>query len=261
MFLVETFSLLPDISAETFFFIPVDYQEDVAFAVQGGLEMLSSTLLLTFVLEICSIPTVKAILKQPGGKSLYLSAIFMNFFNHLCLGVPLWTAVHLFMTTMGLFNPNDVIENYCSSALRILGVLFIHSLCYYHVHKLFHSNRAWYKHHAYHHRFTNHVSPIAAGAVTPVEYLMGYILPFVPSVFAMGTILPEMKIAIYIIADLNILFHFPPLEEPCERLWQAFASTALHMEHHRKQNINLAAPTLNWDWINEQLGNSCVKFQ
>lgn len=256
-----TFSLIARFYFRAFSFLPEQVQEDVARGIKGSLDIFTETILLTFVLELVSIPAVKGVLKQRGGKSLYLSAIFLNLFNHLFLAIPLYVLAHVYFGgVLGFWVYEQPLEDYFQSSLRIIAALLVHAICYYHVHRFFHTSRKWYKFHAYHHRFNTYVTPVSAMAVTPVEYCMGYILPFALAAFVVWPLFREIKMAIYIETICNLLIHTPRLEKITENVWPTIVTPYLHIEHHKRLYVNYAAPILNVDWFVEQFERTVCKF-
>jgi len=125
-----------------------------------------ATLLITLVLELCSIPSAMAITRQKGGQRLYLTAVAMNFFNHLILGPPVYAIATSFFCRRELYPP-------LLSAGSCAGCVLVHALGYYTAHRAMHT-REFYWAHRFHHRFNSHVSPVVANAVSFVEYLIAY---------------------------------------------------------------------------------------
>ena len=243
------------VSTSLFTFLPEAYQEDVSNAFCGALMLSTGTLVLTVILELASLPTVRSILKTAEGKSLYVSAVFLNFLNHYVYGIPVYMAAVLF------FCRHEKDFGYQLFALRALGVILVHALSYYHVHKSFHTFPGLYKYHRYHHRFNTHVPPVSANAVSGVEYLLAYVVPFALAAFLVKPNVPEFQLAIGVISFCNLLIHTPSLEELSKRLWPVFSSTHRHIEHHKRLNVNYAAPTLNIDWFVKQINDFFDKSQ
>ena len=216
-------------------------------AVLHGSMLSIATIILTFLLEIFSLPTVRGVLKQRNGPSLYLQAVALNFFNHFAFGVPVYAIA------VSLLCRDDEAASVLLFLMRTTCVVIIHAILYYSVHKAFHSSPQLYVYHRFHHRFNTHVPPVAANAVSAVEYLCAYIIPF-----ALGALLvrpeeKELQVAVAIISLSNLLIHTPRLEEVSKILGPLFVTTHGHIEHHKRMNVNYAAPTINMDWIVEQL--------
>jgi sterol desaturase/sphingolipid hydroxylase (fatty acid hydroxylase superfamily) len=214
--------------------------------VAEGIELSSWTFCLTVLFEIYSLDTVKRLLIQKGaGPWLYAAAILSNLRNHFCFGAPIYVVA---------------VENFCRPTHGKLGIgdqivcvatiLFVHSICFYSVHRLFHSCPQLYRHHRFHHRFNVHVPPMAANAVSPVEYVIAYILPFV---IAMPFVEPDtmsIRLSVSILSLTNILIHTPKLAELSVKVVPEWlVTTEDHLEHHRKLNTKYAAPTFNIDYF------------
>jgi sterol desaturase/sphingolipid hydroxylase (fatty acid hydroxylase superfamily) len=230
-----------------FSLVPESFYAGVGSAIKGGTMLSIATVLLTLVLELVSLPTTRSLLKQRDGTSLYLQAIFLNFLNHFAFGVPVYaTAVPLFCTS-------EQAENWTTFASRTGTIFVVHSILYYSVHKAFHTSPKLYVYHRFHHRFNTHVPPVAANAVSAVEYLAAYVIPFAVAAALVHPHETELQFGVAVVSVCNLLIHTPRLEEWSKTLGPAFVTTHGHLEHHRRMTINFAAPTINVDWIVEQL--------
>jgi len=230
-----------------FSFLPQSLQEPVFEGVKGSTELSIATVLLTIVLELASLPTVRGVLKQRDGTSLYLQAVAVNILNHFVFGIPVYVLARL------LFCRSEEAGNYVIFGMRTAGLLVVHSLLYYSSHKAFHSSPKLYVYHRFHHRFNTHVCPASANAVSAVEYVVAYIIPFVVGALLVRPHEKELRLAVAIVSICNLLIHTPRLEALSEKLHPIFVTTHGHIEHHRRLTTNYAAPTLNVDWIQEQL--------
>ncbi|KAI2503786.1 fatty acid hydroxylase-like protein [Fragilaria crotonensis] len=225
---------------------PESLQERAFEAVAGGVQLSVGTVFLTIVLEIASLPTVRGVLKQQDGKSLYSQAVAVNFLNHFVFGIPVYAiAVVLLCTT-------QVPANYVVSATRATAVMTAHAIIYYAIHKAFHTSPQFYVYHRFHHRFNTHVPPVAANAVSIVEYLLAYVLPFAIAALVVRPHETEFRFTIAFVSLANLLVHTPRLEAWSKNLWPVFVSTHDHLEHHKRLTTNYASPTINVDWILQQ---------
>ena len=91
---------------------------------------------------------------------------------------------------------------------------------------------------------------MAANAVSPVEYIFAYIVPFV---VAMPFVQPDtmsIRLCVAIVSLTNILIHTPKLADLSEKFVPEWlVTTEDHLEHHRKLNTKYAAPTFNIDYF------------
>lgn len=214
--------------------------------VAEGIELSLWTCCLTILLEIWSIETVKRVMEQKGaGPRLYVTAVFSNLRNHIFFGAPIYVLAT---------------EMFCRRTAESLGIrarivciatiLLVQSLCFYAIHRLFHTYPSLYMHHKFHHRFNVHVTPIAANAVSPVEYIFAYILPFVVAMPFVEADSLSIRFSVSIVSFTNILIHTPKLEELWDKMLPEWiVSTHDHLEHHRKLNMKYAAPTFNIDYF------------
>jgi sterol desaturase/sphingolipid hydroxylase (fatty acid hydroxylase superfamily) len=218
--------------------------ESLQQAAYGGLCVILPTIGATIVLEFLSLDTVQGVWQQPNGTQLYWTAALLNIFNHLVIGVP------VYMFAAIAFCNNKSVEN-IERVLQVTWVIVGHALQYYAIHKAFHKSPLLYqKFHRFHHRFHTHVPPSSANAVTPGEYVIAYVLPFVLPVLLRPTATSSLKIAMGIISLANLLVHTPKLEALSTKWVPSFlVSTNDHLEHHRKLNSHYASPTVNVDNI------------
>jgi sterol desaturase/sphingolipid hydroxylase (fatty acid hydroxylase superfamily) len=237
------------ISASSPFFslLPDAFQHQAFESTIAALQLSISTVLLTIILEVASLPTVRGVLQQPNGRSLYRQAIAMNFVNHFVFGIPVYVIAGIFLCT------GEVAESYFLFAIRSLGIITVHALLYYAIHKAFHVSPKLYVHHRFHHRFNKHTPPVSANAVSFVEYLVAYIIPFAIGAMLVHPHETEFRFAIAYSSVTNLLVHTPRLEALSKILWPIFVSTHAHQEHHRRLTTNYASPTFNVDWILNQI--------
>lgn len=224
-------------------------ENEKIFAYAGqGFELSFWTFALTLVLEAWNIDTVQKVLKQKGaGTALYSAAVMANIRNHFLLGAPIYTiAAYMFC-----WDDNDDKQLTSSDRLTsVASILFVQSVCFYAAHRAFHSNPAWYKHHRFHHRFNTFVPPMAANAVSPVEYIFAYILPFTLILPVLPVDTCSLRIVVAIVSVSNLMIHTPKLSAVSERFMPEWlVSTEDHLEHHRKLNTKYAAPTFNVDYL------------
>merc|ERR1711907_861345 len=210
----------------------------------GGLRLSFGTFFLTILLEIWSRDTVQRLRSQNGGHSLYKQAIVSNLQNHFVFGWSLYTIAAL------LYCRTDGEMNTFERTYSVFSILMVHAICFYSAHKAFHTYPSLYKHHRFHHRFNVHVPPMTANAVSSVEYITAYILPFI---LPMPWLMPDtfsLQAAVAIVSVTNVLVHTPKLSDLSERYLPEFlVSTSDHLEHHRKLNTKYAAPTFNIDYL------------
>ena len=217
----------------------------IAEHAREGLELSIGTFLLTLVLQVWSLDTVKKVLEQPGaGISLYKAAIVANLVNHFVFG---WT---IYLSAAALFCRDTEEVTSSDRIISVLTILFVQSVAFYIAHRAFHSNPDWYRHHRFHHRFNTYVCPMTANAVSAVEYVFAYILPFA---IACPFVQPDslsLRLSVGIVSVSNLMIHTPKLSEISEKFMPEFlVSTNDHLEHHKKLNCKYAAPTFNIDYL------------
>lgn len=210
----------------------------------GGLELAVLTVLLTLVLELCSLPTVRSVLQQTDGPALYRTALWYNLRNHFLLGIPTYAVAVGFLCS----SPKPQSSNVSlASAGNVLSVIVLQNLIYYQAHKTFHSTPKLYQYHRFHHRFNAHTPPSAANAVSVTEYMIAYVLPFGVLAALVGATEFELRTAVGLLSVLNLVVHTSRLDA---LPWPAFlVSPHQHLDHHRKVSVHYASPFLNVDWL------------
>ena len=206
----------------------------------------AGTHVLTLVLELCCLSTVKGVLRQPGGRQLYAQALALQFFNNsVLLPFSYWFGAAF------LCRERTPLLTSISSAA---GLVLTQAIGYWWLHRKMHERRWWWMH-RFHHRFKAFVPPSSANAVTPCEYVLAYAVPVVGgmAIFASDRLATFLAVAWMLIA--NLLVHTPPLERLAQRLlpW-VFMTTHDHMEHHRKLTCFYASPTVSVDRLGVALG-------
>eukprot|EP00934_Nitzschia_sp_Nitz4_P004054 Nitzschia sp. Nitz4//scaffold131_size63436//11727//12455//NITZ4_006265-RA/size63436-processed-gene-0.95-mRNA-1//1//CDS//3329535238//4044//frame0 len=229
--------------------------DEVTEYLGQGTQLATLTLALTLVLEIWSFDTVQKILKQKGaGYKLYTEAVVANIRNHFGFGVPIYT-----LSAAWCCCPQGHLH-WLQQVRCFFAILWVHSLCFYSLHRAFHEYPSLYRHHRFHHRFNVYVSPMAANAVSSVEYIFAYIVPFA---IAMAIVRPDGKstqMSVAAVAVTNIFLHTPKVESFMdEYIPKWWVTTGDHLEHHRKLNTKYAAPTFNIDFFVNFLEASVAK--
>lgn len=228
----------------------VDWEE-IQHHARGGFEMSTSAVLVTLVLELCSLDTVRQVWKQPNGQELYVTSILYNIVNHYVLGVPTYMVAVVYFSSKENEDNSSTMKALISYLWQVFFILAAHSIQYYYIHKMFHESPTLYRRfHRFHHRFNTHVPPSAANAVTIGEYAFAYVLPFATAALLGRVTVPALRCAIFITIVLNTMVHTPKLEAWSERWIPDFwVSTADHLNHHRKLHVHYASPLFNIDNI------------
>jgi len=216
-------------------------------ACYGGFEVVATTFLLTVLLELTSIGTVKELLlhqdttAEDGGgdgttrtdddgayddergrrqqqrkqRNLYKAAVVANLVNHFVLGIPVYAvAVTFFCRRDDADDGGDAFRTLLSSAVRVAWIVLTHAVAYYSVHRAMHTVPGMYRYHKFHHQFNNPrcIPVMAANAVSVVEYLLAYAFPFALAAMLFHPTEREIKIAVYVVSVSNLLIHTPALE-------------------------------------------------
>jgi sterol desaturase/sphingolipid hydroxylase (fatty acid hydroxylase superfamily) len=208
-----------------------------------GLKMGLATVGLTVVLELTCLDKVAGVLSdKKGGRRLYGLALLANVVNNLGMGPPLYAFAAKHLCVQKPLAP-------FACAFATLGVLVVQAFGFYYAHWAMHRPSFFWAH-RFHHRFNTFITPSAANAVTPVEYMIAYMLPIIVGIFLFSPDATALAIAVWIVSFNNLLEHTEWLSPYAEKYLPAcFVGTHEHTEHHRKLTTNYAAPTFNIDWF------------
>ena len=126
-----------------------------------------------------------------------------------------------------------------------LGLILIQNILYSCIHYILH--HYLYFIHKFHHQFQNILIPSIAFAVSPMEFLFAYLLPF-----GVGAILTKpteitLYSSIFFLSSLNFFIHMSKLKN-IEWLY-CLVSPKEHLEHHSKKTKYYSAPFLSFDKI------------
>ena len=175
-----------------------------------GFQVATLTLTLTFLLELsCSIPEVFQLRSDPKGKRLYRACITANLVNNLLIGPPTYAlATNYFVSRSGVPGEEYSAARSIASAL---GLIVAHALGYHYAHRQMHEPSMYWAH-KFHHAFAKHVTPSSANAVSVVEYVYAYMLPFVVGCAVCAPDERALLAAVAVVSVNNLLIHTPRLE-------------------------------------------------
>ena len=95
--------------------------------------------------------------------------------------------------------------------------------------------------HDTHHRFKEVVFPSAANAVTPAEFLLAYMTPFMIAAHLAPPSPMALCAAATIVSAFNLMVHTPSATKFALPGWWVHPKT--HLEHHLTRAPHYAAPT------------------
>ena len=223
---------------------PVDNFVSRAYSWNNdGVVMTTFTVILTILLELCSLDAVSRIVSAKQGAQLYAKGVAMNVVNNCLLGPLAYELVSTCFMAPPLSGWGRV--------GMVTAILVGHAIGYYLAHRWMHTKQMYWAH-RFHHRFNMHVAPVTANAVSLAEYAVAYMAPFILGSALLQPDRLSLFVAVGIISLNNLLIHTPRLADLSARLvpW-LFVSTEMHLEHHRKLTTHWAAPTISIDRLIE----------
>ena len=213
-----------------------------------GLKLGSWTLLFTAFMEILSFQHVTALLHERNGKLLFSLGWVMNIVNNLMIGPLTYYLVSTYVTSKASGGSELV------TMASALNVTLGHAVGYWIAHIMMHERYLYlYWIHKFHHRFNKIVIPSSANAVSTAEYVFAYMLPFVFTSLITRPSERSLILSASIVSVCNIAVHTPILETMSTFLPWYLVSTNDHLQHHKIQKTNYAAPTFSVDMIINRL--------
>jgi len=169
--------------------------------------------------------------------TLMCEAWTMAIINLLFIGPSIYSVLSPFTSSRKPFRK-------CFDFMSIVGV---HSFFYSLIHKCMHKIKALRPIHKVHHNFKEVVLPTAANAVSVWEFLLAYMLPFVPSILLLKPDSSSLLYSASFISLMNILIHSPSLKD---KAWiPNFVTPHMHLNHHEFRTSNYSAPTFIWKML------------
>lgn len=234
--------------------------------INVGLLIGSGTLLAIAVLESTCHYDVRAIVTRKGGVLLYVQAWVYTTLNSIVLGPPVYAFVAMYCLHPNRFDAAaedfDISEGHIRAwstsnigiwqsaqalmcqMLSLVGMLMVHSSGYWMAHRAMHTKHLFWAH-RFHHHFNKNVTACIAMAVSPVEYCMAYMAPFVVGAILLQPDKIVLTTSACVVSLFNILIH----TDACRRIQYPWfwVSTEKHLKHHRQSGGNYAAPTFDVD--------------
>ena len=222
-----------------------------------GMMMAVSMLLLTALFECFSLSSVRHLRSMAGGKDLYQQGWWCNFYNAILIGVPMYVSVCSFPNFFIRRGTGPGGVEWSAGSLDVGEVtvtVLLHSLVYYLFHAAFHKVPGLFFVHQFHHRFRGRsVSPSTALAVSPLEFLLAYITAFGPGMVLFKPSRATLQASLVVVMGLNLLMHFPPVEDASRWLPRILVGTADHLSHHKHPGHKFSGHTLSYDYFAERL--------
>ena len=268
---------------------------NIQHAFWNGFSLSIMTFVVTIILEVISYKTW--FLLYQNNPTLYRYAVMANVRNHFIYGIVIYMiATLLFLPQqeqqeqqelLGVQDKNNNENNENNMEINHLllwwlerfvmtqqqqqlqqqvlcetiVLLIFQSIWFYSIHKIFHTCPNYYIYHKFHHQFHIHVTPMVANAVSTMEYMIGYIMPFAIACIIWQPLELSLQYSILIVSIMNLFIHTPIIELWSQQIIPSWlVSTHDHLEHHRKLHVHYAAPTLNVDWILDKLYHSLLFY-
>ncbi len=209
--------------------------------IKYGLFLGWSTMFVTSCLEIANKDTVFKIIKKQGMR-LYLTA-----WAHTTVNATIYGPIVYYWVGDNIIDYSNK-HSYLKSVINTNSLLVIHSIGYWLVHIMMHNKRFFFMH-RFHHKFSTHVSPVIAMAVSPYEYFFAYMLPFIIGSYIIVPNNIELVIAAGIVSICNLIIHSPSLELYSYLIPESLVTPIKHLTHHELMNTHFAAPTYDLDFI------------
>ena len=158
-----------------------------------------------------------------------------------------WTAILFNLLVLGPLVYSHVCRSATKSIARtvsdVVGLVGVHSILYAGVHWCMHRIVACRPIHRFHHRFEKVVMPSSANAVSCVEFVSAYMMPFAVGAALLRPSDASLACATVIVSGFNLAVHSRFLEKG--RWVPGFVHPKDHLEHHATRSRRYAAPTFS----------------
>tara|TARA_B100001996_G_scaffold81654_1_gene60234 strand:+ start:3442 stop:4146 length:705 start_codon:yes stop_codon:yes gene_type:complete len=207
----------------------------------NGLYLGLGTISLVTCLELTNLSSVVKLIRYNGIYS-YVKAWAHTIVNSALFGPIVYHGVRQNLLDV---KEHTIIVN----IINIPTILLLHSYGYWVAHNMMHKKYLWCIH-KYHHTYSCYVTPVVAMAVSPMEYSIAYMFPFI---FASCIITPsnfELLTSATIISVCNLMIHCPSIEYFSKYYPDWWVSPGKHLKHHySKSKCHIAAPTIDIDFL------------
>ena len=215
--------------------------------VEGFLLSFTGVLLMLLFEFGLSMGDVKKIRSSDGGK-LYTEGMIATLFNHLVFG-----PITYYLTMIVCLDDDDHSRSLGQQVYSVIAFLVIQSGLFFCIHYTMHT-RPFYWMHRFHHRFNSIVLPSSASAVSPAEFIVAYMFPFVIAAKLGSCDKPSAIVSVLCVMTANLYIHTPALEELLTKcLPWVFVSPSDHLAHHRQLSCHYSAPIFHYDRVIETL--------
>jgi len=207
----------------------------------NGFSLGLGTLFITSILELSNLKTINNLIDYHG-KTYYLKAWNYTIINSCLYGPITYCAISYKFVD---YSSHNIFIN----LLNIQSILIIHSIGYWGAHNLMHTKYLW-NIHKFHHTFSRYVTPAIAMAVTPSEYFLAYMFPFILASYIIYPTTFELTCSASIVSICNLIIHCPSLNWTSKYYPNWLVSPNKHLIHHAyKNNKHIAASTFDLDYI------------
>lgn len=217
--------------------------------VEGFLLSVTGVLLMLLFEFGLSMDDVEKFRSRDGGKELYRNGMIATIFNHLVFG-----PITYYLTMIVCLDDDDHSRSLWQHQLySVIAFLVIQSGLYFCIHYAMHT-RPLYWMHRFHHKFNSIVLPSSASAVSPAEFIVAYMMPFIIAAKLSSCDKPSAVVSVLCVMTANLYIHTPALEELLtKRLPWMFVSPSDHLAHHRQLSCHYSAPIFHYDRVIETL--------
>lgn len=209
---------------------------DIFVSLTTGLVLGGGMCLISFFIDktFCK-DSFEIVCKQTP--ELYIDGIFANLTNMFLIGPITYSVIEYCFIDK---------TTYYIQPLNLVSILLFHNCGYYITHFMMHKPLLC-KIHNFHHKFDKFLLPSIGNAVSPNEFIIAYMSPFIISAIYLGPNQTTFITSISIISILNMAIHCRELE--LIEWPKIFVSPSQHIEHHKIKTKHYAAPLLNLDYI------------
>lgn len=184
----------------------------------------------------------------PWTTSSVYEAHLASLVNLLIIGPVMYSVVHRFTKTS---------TGFWWWVFQTCSMTIVHSALYTSIHRMMHKCKWIRPIHRFHHRFSTNVTPSVANAVSPLEFVIAYMLPFAVGATILRPTESALDASVAIVSMFNLMVHDPNLHNvPWPTL---FVPPSIHLGHHKTREPHYSAPTLAWGVIHDSVTNHGIR--
>ena len=213
----------------------------LTYLTNSGIFLGVGTMFMVTCLELTNLRLVFQLINHNGIYS------YTNAWLHSTVNAVIFGPFVYYIVNENLVDNN--IHPITENLVNISSLLIVHSCGYWLAHNAMHKKYLWFIH-KFHHTYSKYVTPVVAMAVSPLEYFLAYMLPFIAGSYLIYPSNFELITSASIISICNLMIHCPSIDNISKLYPKWWVTPEKHLKHHSSsKKCHIAAPTIDIDFI------------